>query len=343
MSIKTTLVKAGAKALVVSKKYGPTIAFVAGIVATAWSTVEAVKATLKAEDEILYPAKEAFDAIDEKELSDVERKAERRKVYVASAKTALKLYGKALAIWVLGMTCVVGGYKVQSTRLATAVTTVSGLTTALHNYHENTSAVFGKEVADALRTGYNIPEAVDKLNNEKANPENKEKGDAWRDYNFKKAVNNAHDPYVLMYRPENLNPALVDDYWDKDPVVRLERLKAAEDWANRMVLQNRKSDPNRTSYITLNDILPMIGAKTTPEGLTLGWWDDGTSIRPVDFGLSYLLNIMEEHKFDSHSDIAYALDYSIIDSGLDCRRDWILSFNVMGYVTKINDIWTDRV
>lgn len=323
------------------KKHGPTIAFVAGMILSAVATIEVARATLKAEEKILQPAAEEFTAIEStvnKETEPDRYKSARKQVYIKSGGRALKLYGKALFIYSVSTVLLVGGWKTQSDRLATAINFGTAAATALSAMTDNTRQTFGDDVAMALRTGKDIPEAVDRLDIEKVKECAAKKirySDPFRSYGTQEEeqkdipVNykvNTGDPIMLKYDKYHLKSS----YWYDNPVTRLRFLKSTEQFLNT---QLESGAVNKISIKDVRDALGYIDDDESPNDVMLGWWADG-SIHPVDFGLTYLLDILESHKLDAPDKVAYELDYVMIDDGHDCKRDWYLILNPMGDLYK---------
>lgn len=318
------------------KKHGPTIAFVAGLILSAVATIEVARATLNAEEKILQPATEEFTAIEnavDKETEPDKYKSARKQVYIKSGGRALKLYGKALFIYSVSTILLVGGWKTQSDRLATAINFGTAAATALSAMTDNTRQTFGDEVAMALRTGKDIPEAVDRLDIEKVKECAAKKirySDPFRSYGNQEEQKdipvdykaNTGDPIMLKYDKQHIKPA----FWYDNPVNRLKFLKATEQYFN---MQLETGAMKKVSVKDIRDAIGYIDNDESPTDVMLGWWADG-AIHPVDFGLTYLLEILESHKLDAPDKVAYALDYVMIDDGHDCKRDWYLILNPMG-------------
>lgn len=337
MSFKTKLIKTGVKILTGVKKHGPTIMVVAGVAGSIVATVEAVKGTLKAEEAILVPAQKEFELIDKAtetnpEYTDKDRRTDRAAVYIRSAGRFVKTYWKAIAAWAVSIGLIIGAHAIQVNRLSNALNLAAGAATALSAMTDNTRQTFGDEVAIALRTGKDIPEAVERLDLDKVKEcasksikysdpfgsyGNKEENDIPVSYKV-----NTGDPMMLKYDKKHIKPS----YWYDNPVNRLKFLKATEQYFN---MQLESGAVNKVSVKDIRDAVGYIDDDETPTDAMLGWWNDG-AIHPVDFGLTYLLDILETHKLDAPDKVAYALDYVMIDDGHDCKRDWYLILNPMG-------------
>lgn len=337
MSFKTKLIKTGVKILAGVKKHGPTIMVVAGVAGSIVATVEAVKGTLKAEEAILVPAQKEFELIDKAtesnpEYTDKDRKTDRAAVYIRSAGRFVKTYWKAIAAWAISIGLIIGAHAMQVNRLSNALNLAAGAATALSAMTDNTRQTFGDEVAMALRTGKDIPGAVERLDLDKVKEcaakkirysdpfrsyGNEEQNDIPVDYKV-----NTGDPIMLKYDKKHIKPS----YWYDNPVNRLKFLKATEQYFN---MQLESGAVNKVSVKDIRDAVGYIDDDETPTDAMLGWWEDGV-VHPVDFGLTYLLEILETHKLDAPDKVAYALDYVMIDDGHDCKRDWYLILNPMG-------------
>lgn len=342
MSFKTKLIKTGVKILAGVKKHGPTIMVVAGVAGSIVATVEAVKGTLKAEEAILVPAQKEFELIDKAtesnpEYTDKDRRTDRAAVYIRSAGRFVKTYWKAIAAWAVSIGLIIGAHAIQANRLSNALNLAAGAVTALSAMTDNTRQTFGDEVAMALRTGKDIPEAVDRLDIEKVKECAAKKirySDPFRSYGNEEGQNdipvnykvNTGDPIMLKYDKQHLKSS----YWYDNPATRLRFLKSTEQFLNT---QLESGAVNKISIKDVRDALGYIDDDESPNDVMLGWWADG-SIHPVDFGLTYLLDILETHKLDAPDKVAYELDYVMIDDGHDCKRDWYLILNPMGDLYK---------
>lgn len=342
MSFKTKLIKTGVKILASVKKHGPTIMVVAGVAGSIVATVEAVKGTLKAEEAILVPAQKEFELIDKAtetnpEYTDKDRRTDRAAVYIRSAGRFVKTYWKAIAAWAVSIGLIIGAHAIQANRLSNALNLAAGAVTALSAMTDNTRQTFGDEVAMALRTGKDIPEAVDRLDIEKVKEcaANKIRySDPFRSYGNQEEQKdipvdykvNTGDPMMLKYDTKHIKSS----YWYDNPVTRLSFLKSTEQFLNT---QLESGAVNKISIKDVRDALGYIDDDESPNDVMLGWWADG-AIHPIDFGLAYLFDILESHKLDSPDRVAYELDYVMIDDGHDCKRDWYLILNPMGDLYK---------
>lgn len=338
MSFKTKLIKTGVKILTGVKKHGPTIMVVAGVAGSIVATVEAVKGTLKAEEAILVPAQKEFELIDKAtetnpEYTDKDRRTDRAAVYIRSAGRFVKTYWKAIAAWAVSIGLIIGAHAIQVNRLSNALNLAAGAVTALSAMTDNTRQTFGDDVAMALRTGKDIPEAVDRLDIEKVKECAAKKirySDPFRSYGNQEEQKdipvsyniNTGDPIMLKYDKKHIKPS----YWYKNPVNRLKFLKATEQYLNK---QLESGAVNKISIKDVRDAIGYIDDDETPTDAMLGWWDDGVT-HPVDFGLTYLLDILESHKLDTPDRVMQELEYVMIDDGHDCKRDWYLILNPMG-------------
>lgn len=338
MGIKADILAKTAAASITAKKHGPTIAFIAGLGLSLWATVEAVRSTLRAEDEILEPAKAEFKAIDisvNKDKKPNEYRSARQQVYIKSIRRGLKLYGKPLLIWSFAMVCLVGGYKTQADRCATAINAATAAATALSNMHENTKQAFGDEVAMALRTGEDIPGAVERCDFDKVKDGAKKKikyssnpGREYKDLEVDdktsyRGLDYCSDPCILIYDEHHIKPG----YWYKNPVDRLMFLQATEDHFNRQL------ESGAVKSVCVKDIRNAVGYLDKDETINdviLGWWENDDDLHPIDFGLGYLHELLEGMKFDRAGDIVYNMEHVMLGDGHDCKREWKLILNVMG-------------
>lgn len=322
----TTFIKANA----------PTIAFIFGLSLSAVATVEAVKATTKAEEKILEPAKREFEAVEtsvDKEANPKAYKSARKQVYIKSGCRATKLYAKSVVLWVAGNALLIYSFKEQASRLASATNVASLATAALSTMDWNTRQTFGDEVANALRTGENIPEAIDNCDFDRVKENGKKKisyhSDSLREYadrevdtpvDYKKNC----DHFMISYMKETID----DSYWYKNPYDRLMQLQATEDFFNRELTSKKRK------YVSIKDIRDKIGYivdDETIDDVRYGWWDDGSS-HPINLGLGYLWEMVGAKANTDRTGNIYTelLDQATLSNGDTVKRDWFLMITPMG-------------
>ena len=314
----------------------PTIALVCGVGLSAWSTVEAVRSTLRAEDAVLEPARREFAAIEEtinKDSQPSEYKAARSQVYIKSILRATKLYTKPLALWGASTALYIYSYKEQTARLNATANLAAAATATLSAMHENTRQVFGEEVATALRTGENIPEAIDNLDFDKVKTCNTKKiqynSDSYREYadkeidipmNFRTCP---ADHFMLSYTENTIDQS----YWYKSPYDRLQVLQAIEDQLNC------KLTSGKVKYVSVKDVRDAIGYKLddeTIDDVSIGWWNDGSQ-HPISLGLGYLWNLYGVCKDGPTNNITATMDKIRINSE-DADREWFIILTPMGNI-----------
>lgn len=318
------------------KTNAPTIAFIAGISLSALSMVDAVRATTKADEEVLEPAKTEFEAIElsiDKNEQYKEYKSARKQVYIKSGIRAAKLYARPILLWSAGMGCFIFSYKEQINMITAATNTASMATAALSTMDWNTRQTFGDEVTNALRTGENIPEAIDNCDFDRVKTNNKKKisyhSDSLREYADREIDTPVDyktncDHFMLTYMKETID----DSYWYKNPYDRLMQLQATEDFFNRELTSKKRK------YVSIKDIRDKIGYivdDETIDDVRYGWWDDGSS-HPINLGLGYLWELVGAKAHTDRSGNIYTelLDQAALSNGDTVKRDWFLMITPMG-------------
>lgn len=299
----TTAVKTAAKTgFFFVKKFSPEICLVAGIASAAYATYEFVKAAQKAEKDILEPAKAEFEKIEASNLSDNERKKQRRGVYKKTFVRGVKLYGKALCVWCLAMTCLISGFKIQHNRMTGYAAAANAASVALQEYRQNVIDEYGPEVDEHLMYDKVVANMNDEVKKAKADGYS----DPYRSYKSENKLNDGVG-YFAVVDEDTVDPA----FWYKDPVSLFDALWAAQCVANQK-LQNLPMTSG--GVLELNDILDSIGLAHGKDTVNKGWKHGDV----VDFGLQKLYEIRHSGK-----DVAYNLLYD----GDGCQRIWFLNFN----------------
>lgn len=316
-------------AKIFGKKNAPVLMFGAGLAGLIWATAEAVKATLKADEKIIEPARKEFEAIEierDKALTEGFRydekvyKTRRREVRLRSFGRAVKLYGKAAAIWCAAITLTVGGMKLQTTRLTTAVGLANAATTALNEYRERTRTYLGDDIDRALYTGRGLQSLTDNISqNTNVNT---------------LPVDNLKPvgAFTVEYDRSKVQIDYRDQFYDiaSTPVEAVEYLRSMEHRFNRIV--------DEKGYIELNEILDRLHLIKRHE------FDDwaicppkGCRVHAVDFGLGYLYQMLEENRHLKHSDLCHILNSCKTADGHDCVRKVIIDFDPT-YIKHISDV-----
>ena len=308
-----------AKIKLAAKKKWPVVAIITGIAGMLVGTGLAVKATLKADEKILTPAEQEFQAIEDKKgLTVIEYKKERNKTRLRTVGRALKLYGPALAIYCASLVLLVGGVKEQGDRLASAVAFGNATATAFQQYRDRTTSILGKDVDKALMSGNGIKEAVEKSTGTKYEAG----GDPWRSYD------NPIGPICIEYAPKNMSNDYKDGY-HKSAIARLNYLRSWENRANKIV--------ETEGYVEINDLLSRMGLKKRHEFDNLIIPKTPETVHPVDFGLGYLYNMYDENvNFKNAGDLNNMLDFVMVDDGHDAKRTWVINIDTK-YVKHISE------
>lgn len=330
MNIKATVNTIANNAKIFGKKNAPVLMFGAGLAGLIWATAEAVKATLKADEKIIEPARKEFEAIEierDKALTEGFRydekvyKTRRREVRLRSFGRAVKLYGKAAAIWCAAITLTVGGMKLQTTRLTTAVGLANAATTALNEYRERTRTYLGDDIDRALYTGRGLQSLTDNISPNTADVKSL-------------PVDNLKPvgAFTVEYERSKIQLDYRDQFYDivSMPIEAIEYLRSMENRFNRIV--------DEKGYIELNEMLDRLHLIKRHE------FDDwvicppkGCRVHAVDLGLGYLYQILEENRHLKHSDLCHVLRSCKMADGQECLRKVIIDFDPT-YIKHISDV-----
>lgn len=284
------------------KKHAPEALVVAGVVGVVTSAVMACKATTKAGN-IADSFKEDMEKIHQvSEMEDVGYSEEDKKkdttiVYTQTAVKYVKLYGPAVMLGALSITCILAGHNMTRKRNVALAAAYATVDRGFKEYRSRVIERFGEELDRELR--YNV----------KA----KEVEDVTVDENGHETVTNkvinVADPNVYSDYARFFDDGCKG--WCKDPELNLMFLKQQQNYANEML--------KKRGYLFLNEVYKMLGIQATKAGQCVGWiYDEKNPVGDnfIDFGIYDIYN-EKARDFVNGYERVILLDFNVDGNILD--------------------------
>lgn len=263
-----------AKILAKVKRYSPEIMIAGGIVCVVAGTVEACKATIKAEEvldkhnhdiETIKKAKANLDdgTFPATVYSEEDYKKDIAITYTKTSLNLVKTYSKAIVLTGTGICLFLTAHNIMSKRTAALATAYNILDNEFKKYRENVINEFGEEIDKKLRYSLSDKEETAEKESEEAKP------------NTKKNILGYSD-YAKCFDESNIN-------WKKNAELNLIFLKAQERYANDKL--------EAQGFIFLNDVYELLDIPKTKIGQLVGWMknsDNGDGY--VDFNIYDIYN-----------------------------------------------------
>jgi len=274
MNINSLTRVVGRAGLIVSK-HSPEILMGLGITGVIGSTVLSCRATLKAQTVIakaksdLDTVNDAWKAMDHKEYTEEDRKRDITGVYGEAAGKLIRLYGPAVALGVVSISCLVGSHHILTKRNAGLAAAYTLLDEGFKKYRKNVVDKYGAEEDDNMRFGATSEAEVTATDSE-GNETKKEMI----------ADTQQESTYTRWFNDTNI-------HWQHDPSYNLWFLRTRQSLANKQLQAN--------GFIFLRDVYEMLGFPQTPDSIVVGWlWnskeDDPIGDNYVDFRLDNPIN-----------------------------------------------------
>ena len=298
------------------KKHSPEILVVAGVAGVVTSAVMACKATTKV-NFILEDTKRKIDTIhngvekgevltqlETGEITKVPYSEEESKkdlaiVYAHTGMDFVKLYGPAVLLGALSITCILASNNILRKRNVALAAAYTAVDTGFKEYRGRVIERFGEELDKELKYNIKAKEIEETVINEDGT-----------ETTVKKTVNvadpNVYSDYARFF----------DEYctgWTKDPEYNLMFLKQQQNWANEKL--------RAKGHLYLNEVYDMLGIPRSKAGQIVGWVfdksEDHVGDNYVDFGIYDLYNAQKRNFVNGH------------------ERSILLDFNVDGNILEL--------
>jgi hypothetical protein len=240
-----------------------------GIVGVVVSTVMACKATLKVEEVIdeagdkINKIKATKGTYDESKYSEQDYRKDMALAYVQTGYDFLKLYGPAVAVGMVSISCLVGSHTIMLKRNATLLATYKVLEQSFNAYRKRVADEYGEKKDYQFKNGIH-EETVTVV----------EEDEDGKKVKIKKTIE-ARDPnsYSIYAR-----------FYDKgckeftdNPEYNLTFLKAQQNYANDRL--------HSRGHLFLNEVYDMLGIPHSQAGSIVGWVNSKDGDNFVDFGI----------------------------------------------------------
>lgn len=275
--IITKVTRAFGKVSLELKKHAPEILVTAGVGGTIASAVLACNATTKV-DEILNETKKNVNAVhtcvetkaiipDTQEVyTEQDAKKDLAIIYAQSGVKLAKLYGPAITLGVLSITCIFASNNILRKRNVALAAAYATVNKGFKEYRSRVVNRFGQEVDKELRYNVKAREVEETVADKNGNEKTVKK-------TVKVADINEPSDYARFY----------DDGctgWTKDADLNLSFLKAQQQYANDKLIAN--------GHLFLNEVYDALGIPRSKAGQVVGWVYDPSNSETdnyVDFGL----------------------------------------------------------
>lgn len=253
-----------ARQILLARKNSPHVMFGVGVAASVTSTVLACRGTLKLE-EVLAEG-ERQEKLAERALNlekaGYEVKDYNKDLTIIKVKTAgriFKLYGPALGVGLVGISCLTGSHVVMNKRNVGLTAAYAALDKGFREYRERVTGAFGEDRERELRYGSVEKEIVEET---ETGPQ-------------VKTVKRAGE-----WAGKSVYARFFDEYtknWSPEPEYNKIFIRCQQNYANDL-LQAR-------GHVLLNEVYDMLGIERSSAGCVVGWVLDKGGDNFIDFGV----------------------------------------------------------
>lgn len=257
-SVKSVITSKAGRQILTLQKHSPVILFGVGVVGVTAAAILACKATLKVDQDVLVPAQKNLGLIKtavREDYSEEDRAKDVALVYIQSAAKLCKLYGPAIIVGAVSITCLTGAHVTLTRRNAGLTAAYVAMEKGFNKYRERVVEDLGEEKDREFR--YGMEEVVGEDKDGKKTT-------------VKRASSDDGPSVYGKLWDENASS------WNANPDYNLMTLKAQQQYANDR-LQAR-------GHLFLNEVYDALGLDRTPAGQIVGWVK-GNRDDYVDFGI----------------------------------------------------------
>lgn len=305
--IMPTLTRAANRAWLTTKKYSPEILLIGGIVAGGAAMVAACRATTKI-DTVLSQTKASVEQIhecaeageirvqQENEIVTVEYTEDDSKkdlaiVYAKAAWGFAKLYGPAIGLGALSLTCILASHGIIHKRNAALMSTVTAIGTEFEEYRGRVVERFGEGLDRELKYNIKAKEVEETVIQEDGT-----------ETTVKKTIEVIENPYDGQSKYARCYAEGCVG-WTKDPESNLMFLRAQQRWANDCL--------RARGHVFLNEIYDALGLPRSSAGSQMGWmYDPENPDHKIDFGI-YNIHIPANRDFVNGWERNIWLDFNV--------------------------------
>lgn len=296
--IGTAISKFGGRNLLKVKKASPEILMATGLLGIGGTIYLACSATLKVED-LLAEHEDKKDKINsvwekvkdgEVPLDDYNYQDKKRDLtvtYVQTGVNFLKLYGPAITLGALSVTCILSANNIMRKRNVALAAAYKAVEEGFNSYRQRVIEEFGEEKDYMYRNGLRSEVVTE----EETDADGKKK-------KVKKTVMK-HDPvganqYSKIFDETNKN-------WSKNAEYNLMFLQTQQNYFNDLL--------NMRKHVFLNEVYDALGMERTSAGSVVGWIF-GKGDGYVDFGI-FDVNDERARAFVNGYESAIRLDFNV--------------------------------
>lgn len=285
------------RAVLLAKKNSPEILMAVGVVGIVGSTVLACRATLKATDvmdkaqdkfNIIKEAKNLAEENDSDQYTEQDYKKDMAIAYVQTGVDFVKLYGPAVLLGTLSISCILGSHNIMRKRNLALVAAYKAVEKGFSDYRSRVVAELGEEKDYQFKHGLTSTK-VDVV----------EEGEDGKKKKSKKDMLDVEDPNRISQYARFFDESSVN--WSKTPEYNLTFLKAQQNYANDLL--------HSRGHIFLNEVYDMLGIPRSQAGAVVGWVK-GEGDDFVDFGI-FDVNNMKKRDFVNGYERSILLDFNV--------------------------------
>lgn len=289
-----------------TKKHSPEILLVTGIVTGGAALVAACCATTKLERvlaetksnvEKVHECAEAGeilvregDKVRSVEYTGQDANKDLTIFYAKGALNVAKLYGPAIGLGAISLTCILASHGIIHKRNAALMTTVAAIGNEFDEYRGRVIERFGPELDRELKYNIKAKEVEETVVQEDGT-----------ETVAKKTIDVIENPYDgLSKYARCYTDGCVG--WTKDAEANLMFLRAQERWANDRL--------EAVGNVFLNEIYDALGLPRSSAGAQMGWMYDPENPRKIDFGI-YNVHIPANREFVNGWERSIWLDFNV--------------------------------
>lgn len=269
--IGTSISKVGGRTVLTIQKKSPEILLGIGIATFAGTIVAACKATLKADAILEHHSRKMKDIRDAKEIAETDESVDydedlyRRDIMIQYTKTGvdlLKVYGPAIALGALSLTCILTSRNILNNRYLSAVAAYNAVSSAFEEYRKRVRTEYG----DGLDRHFRYGTTYEEITVETEDENGKKKKEKVTVENSDMTMPNDTSVFFDKGNPN----------WDENPTFSMMFLRTVQRQMNDLL--------HVRGHVFLNEVYQALGFPHTPTGAIVGWVD-GLGDNCIDFGL----------------------------------------------------------